>query len=226
MFTGLITDIGKITAIRKNSNDARVEIESGLYPFTKGESIAVNGACLTVETFTKGTFTVFASAETLRLTGMETLKTGSKVNLERAMSLGDRLDGHLVSGHVDTRVKLTSKTKSGEALRLQFELPDENLLKSQISSKGSIAIDGISLTVNDVNNTSFTLMLIPETIKNTTLSSLDIGDLVNIETDIIAKYVTRFLTVQSGKSDHNDNKSSDKNSALNMNFLQENGFVR
>ncbi len=217
MFTGLIQDMGKIREISKHREDASFRIESTLSPYESGESIAVNGACLTVEKFDADSFSVFTSKETLLVTGMDKLQTGSRVNLERAMTLNDAVGGHLVSGHVDTRVSLLQRIKTGLAEKFIFKLPDDQQLKKQIAPKGSVTVNGVSLTVNNVTDSSFEIMIIPVTLKETTLFTLKPGDTVNIETDILAKYVARFLDTQH---------AANKQNTLDISMLQENGFLR
>lgn len=213
MFTGLIQDVGKIIAIRKDGPQAAVTVETALRDFVTGESIAVMGACLSVVSFSENRFSAFASAETLKKTGLGDLGFGAAVNLERAARLGDPVGGHFVSGHVDTRVPLLDKRKVGDAVRLSFALPEGPLAK-QIASKGSVAIDGVSLTVNDVAADRFEVMVIPLTLQHTTLGRTDAGTLVNIETDVLAKYVARRLEPEGAGR------------GVDMDLLLSNGFAR
>ncbi len=157
-----------------------------------GESIAVMGACLSVTAFSPGRFTAFASMETLDKTGLGALRPGARVNLERALKAGDPLGGHLVSGHVDTRIALIDRQVTGEAEKLTFGLP-EVPLDRQIAPKGSVALDGVSLTVNDVYRDCFDVVAIPITLRETTLVGLKKGDKINLETDVLAKYIARQL---------------------------------
>lgn len=213
MFTGLIQEIGKIKAI-KHSNDSiilTISAKNVLKEVKIGDSIAINGACQTVIEFDNDSFTVFASPETLSVTTFSSFKTGDIVNLERTLRLCDRLDGHMVSGHVDGIATLRSKNKSGNAFEFIFET--ENRLCKQIVKKGSVTIDGISLTIADITDDLFKIAVIPHTYENTNLHTLNIGDNVNIETDIIAKYVEKYLS-------SNDNRSN-----IDMNFLERNGFL-
>jgi riboflavin synthase len=157
-----------------------------------GESVAVDGACLTVTAIEGGAFRAFASAETLSRTGLGSARTGSRVNLERAVHAGEPLGGHLVSGHVDCRVALLERAPSGAALHLVLALPagPERL---HVAPKGSVCLDGVSLTVNGVLRDRFDVMIIPHTLAATTLEDARVGDLVNLETDVLAKYVARRL---------------------------------
>jgi len=156
-----------------------------------GESIAVNGCCLTVESVKDDVFTVFATPETLAKTSLGDWRAGQRVNLERAMALGDRLGGHLVSGHVDTTGRLRSVRRDGESHELWFDAPRE-ILEASIP-KGSIAVDGISLTLVELTDDGFSVWIIPETWERTTLSETPIGARVNLESDMIGKYVARHL---------------------------------
>jgi riboflavin synthase len=213
MFTGLIQDVGVVSDIVKLRGAIELTVESCLGILTLGESVAVMGACLTVTSQGKGRFTAFASEETLEKTGLGELTSGARVNLERALKMGDALGGHLVTGHVDARVKLLSRQRAGEAIRLTFTLPPGGL-ESQIAEKGSLALDGVSLTVNQVKESWFDVMIIPHTLKETTLDRTEVGSLVNIETDILAKYIARRLD------------GVEKKSGVDMALLERAGFVR
>jgi len=180
-----------------------------------GESIAVMGACLSVVECHPDRFCAFVSAETLARSNLEAMRAGARVNLERALRVGDPLDGHLVTGHVDAAVKVKDKVKIGEAHRFVFALPDETSKKGQIAEKGSVAIDGVSLTVNTVHEDSFEVMVIPLTSSNTTLGTTGPGDTVNLETDILAKYVSRQLHLKQGKT-----------GGVDMDLLARSGFIR
>lgn len=193
MFTGLIEDVGTVSRIDLRGREASLTVETTLERLEIGESVAVNGACLTVTDAGEGRFAAFASEETLARTGLGALSVGARVNLERALRLGDRLGGHLVTGHVDARVELKSRTPAGAAERFAVALPADPPLRTQIAPKGSIAIDGVSLTVNQVLSDRFELMLIPLTLESTTLAAARPGALLNLETDVLAKYVARQL---------------------------------
>lgn len=193
MFTGLVEGLGKLGRITPQGPDSVLVISA---PWLKGqtvlgESIAVNGACLTVTSITGEGFTVDASAETLSRTILGRLRPGDLVNLERAMQLGDRLGGHLVSGHVDCVGVLRKLEQVGGSTRIEVNLPAEQL--RYVVEKGSVALNGISLTVNWVGPESFGLNIIPHTMDATTLHLAKQGDSVNIETDLIGKYVARLL---------------------------------
>ncbi len=217
MFTGLIQCIGKIRAITPRGKEATLTIESDFRSFQLGESIAINGTCLSVTDFTDSTFTVFASVETLQVTGMARMQTGAPVNLEKALTLSTPLGGHLVTGHVDTRVRVLEKIIQTAASRFRFSLPDSAELQSQIAPKGSVTIDGVSLTVNTVRDDDFEVMVIPVTLSHTTLGNLQPGMSVNLETDILAKYISRKLSRDSG---------SVGATGVSMEMLIQNGFMR
>jgi len=193
MFTGLIEDLGTLEELRRGGEHASVTVATALpmQELALGESIAVNGVCLTVTAFGGGRFTADVSPETLGRTNLASLTRGARVNLERALRLSDRLGGHLVSGHVDGLARLIARERQGNAWRLVFQLDAE--LSRMLVAKGSVAIDGISLTVNEVATERCTVMIIPHTLERTTLSVCQVGAAVNIETDLIGKYVARLL---------------------------------
>ncbi len=192
MFTGLVEAVGTVSDFRKTSAVYRLAIDcSQIAPeLVLGQSVAVSGACLTVVSLKGDIFEVEMIPETASRTNLSSLVRGMKVNLERALKLGDRLDGHMVQGHVDGTAKLKSLT-GGQTRTAYFEAK-EDLLRG-IVPKGSVAIDGVSLTVIDAGRTEFSVGLIPATLTNCTLGFLKPGDIVNIETDIIGKYVERLL---------------------------------
>jgi riboflavin synthase len=194
MFTGLIEDVGKIQSLRVGNRAAVLTIQTGLSVrgMPLGASIAVNGTCLTVVRKGARNFTADVSPETLKRTSLEGLRAGSLVNLERPMRMQDRLGGHLVSGHVDGMATVTVITKSGEFTFFRFRVPLQ--LGRLLVSKGSVAVDGISLTVNDCSERSFSVAIIPFTLEHTNLRARRVGDKVNIETDLIGKYVYSFLS--------------------------------
>jgi riboflavin synthase len=193
MFTGLIEDVGKIDALRFNKGSAVLTVKTALSlrSMPLGASVAVNGACLTVVKKSKGTFTVDVSPETLRRTSLATLGVGSLVNLEQPMRLQGRLGGHLVTGHVDGIGAVLAITKQGEFTVFTFQVPVR--FGRFLISKGSVAVDGISLTVNDRGRDRFSAAIIPFTLQHTNLRVRRVGDKVNIETDLIGKYVDSFL---------------------------------
>ena len=215
MFTGLIEDLGTLQEIRIGTDQARLTVATGLpmAELTLGESIAVNGVCLTVTSFSDGTFCADVSPETLSCTSLGRLSRGSRVNLERALRLSDRLGGHLVTGHVDGMGRIIELRKDGNAWLLKFQI--DAAVSSFLVSKGSVTVDGISLTVNEVFEDTFSLTIIPHTLAMTTLQDRKIGDEVNIETDLIGKYVARFL--QDG--------DSDKPQGVTMDILAKHGFL-
>lgn len=194
MFTGLIEDVGKIESLRLGNRAAVLKVQTGLSvrAMPLGASIAVNGACLTVVKKGKRAFAVDVSPETLKCTSLEALQAGSLVNLERPMRMQDRLGGHLVTGHVDGVATVTSIETTGEFTFFTFRLPPQ--LGCLLVSKGSVAVDGISLTVNDCSERKFSVAIIPFTLQHTNLRARRVGDKVNVETDLIGKYVQSFLS--------------------------------
>ncbi len=197
MFTGLIQGVGRLHGSAPREGGLRMRIDVGTLPFDGvelGESIAVNGVCLTVVEFDAASFAVDVSSETLRLTTLGNLQQDAVLNLERAMRPSDRFGGHVVSGHVDGMGKvLQAGTVDGEQI-WRFAAPRE--LHRYIAKKGSICVDGVSLTVNEVDDQGFAVMLIPHTISHTAFSATHVGDAVNLEVDLIARYVERMLGAQ------------------------------
>ncbi len=193
MFTGLIEQIGTIERLTRRGGgfELQIAVPEIASELAVGESIAVDGCCLTVETGGASSFTVFASEETIRKTSLSAKAVGSRVNLERAMAAGGRLGGHIVSGHVDATGRFQRATLRGESWEVWIEAP-EPVLSASIP-KGSVAVDGISLTLVDLTTEAFSLWIIPETWKKTTLVDRKPGDLVNLESDMIGKYVFRYL---------------------------------
>jgi riboflavin synthase len=193
MFTGLIEDVGTIREIRRGQESMRLTIATSLptNELALGDSIAVNGVCLTATHLGTGVFGADVSPETLACSTIDRLGPGASVNLERALRVGDRLGGHFVSGHVDGIAMLTARGREGNSIRLTFRLPAE--LTRYLVVKGSVAVDGISLTVNRVATDSFDLVMIPHTLERTTLRQIRTGDAVNLEVDLLGKYVERLL---------------------------------
>jgi riboflavin synthase len=197
VFTGLVEDIGTVARVDRRSDAAVLVIEPGSIRPTElatGESIAVDGVCLTVTEAAPGGFTVLAGAETLRRTTAGSLRVRSRVNLERALRAGDRLGGHMVSGHIDAVGEIAARRELGSNLDIEVRAPAAQL--RSVVEKGSIAVDGISLTVNRVGPESFSVALIPHTVGATTLGAKRVGAAVNLEVDIIGKYVEKLLAGQ------------------------------
>ncbi len=194
MFTGIIEGVGHVAARESIGGDVRFRFGVGNLPFADvqlGESIAINGVCLTVIAFDAGSFQADASTETLSLTTLGGLAEGATINLERAMRPSDRLGGHLVSGHVDGIGTVLSIVDDARAQRLRFAAP--GALLKYIAKKGSICVDGVSLTVNEVDDEGFEVALIPHTVANTAFAATAVGSAVNLEIDLVARYVERLL---------------------------------
>lgn len=192
MFSGIVSEQGKILSVKKHG-DLRVTISCDWPDVKIGESVAVNGVCLTVVEKDKKSFSVDVSAETLQRTAAY-WKEGQAVNLERALKMGDDVSGHFVTGHVDGVATLVSTKKSGDSHSLCFDAPKE--LTRFIAPKGSVTLDGVSLTVNKVEGDKFWVNIIPHTWQNTSLSRCETGDGVNLEIDVIARYVDRMLVAK------------------------------
>ena len=216
MFTGIIQGSGKLLEMRPSGGGMvfRLQSDFDLDNPQEGESIAVNGVCLTARNIDKRSFLVDISPESLSRTNLGKLATGDRVNLERALSLSDRLGGHLVSGHVDSTSTVISRSPEGNFVQFSFAVSKD--LSRYIIEKGSITIDGISLTVNSCDESTFSVSIIPHTLEITTLGRLSQGDIVNIEVDLIGKYVESLL---GGFKDENVKKSR-----INAAFLAEHGF--
>ena len=197
MFTGLVETLASVESVSPDgSGGCALTLSAQLASqLAIGESVAVNGACLTVVDRNEISFRFECGPETLQRTNLGQLKPGDRANLERAMKFGDRLGGHLVTGHIDGLGRISKRQKQGEFEFIWFAATPELLL--QMVSKGSVAVDGISLTVVEVAAESFSVMLIPHTLANTSLGFKAVGDLVNLETDILAKYVERQLSIPS-----------------------------
>ncbi|MCA1828778.1 MAG: riboflavin synthase [Myxococcales bacterium] len=192
MFTGLIEDVGTVAAVEPVPQGVRLSVQTRFDDLTQGDSVAVDGVCLTVVGLRGGKVTADVSAETLQRTTLGGLGKSDRVNLERPMALGDRLGGHLVLGHVDGVGEIVNKETVGEGLRVEVRIPRD--LAPLVVEKGSIAIDGISLTVNEVRDPDrVALFIIPETLRATTLGQKPAGARVNVETDILGKHVARLL---------------------------------
>jgi len=194
MFTGIIQTIGKISKIESNDSNSRIvfEVEKFILDDIRiGDSISVNGVCLSVIKKTEDTFSVDLSNETMRLTTFSVLKVNNNVNLEKAMILSDRINGHFVSGHIDGTGIIKEKKKEGRSTFFLIEFPQD--LKKFVSKKGSISIDGVSLTINITQGNSFGVNIIPHTLSETIMSEYKEGDKVNIEVDLIARYLDKLI---------------------------------
>ncbi|MDR7001833.1 riboflavin synthase [Neobacillus niacini] len=219
MFTGIIEEIGLVSNIQRTGESFVLTIEAKkiLDDVHLGDSIAVNGVCLTVTSFTGKQFTVDVMPETVKATSLNSVKRGSKVNLERAMAAGGRFGGHFVSGHIDGTGVIKSKKAFENAVYYEIEAKQEML--NYIILKGSVAVDGTSLTVFGKSEDTFTISLIPHTLSETILGLKGSGDLVNLECDMIGKYVGHFIT---GITSDQGNKGA---SGITAQFLADNGFA-
>jgi len=220
MFTGIIEGLGTVAQVRPVDGGSRLTVAAdfSLEGTGIGDSIAVNGACLTAVSLQGARFSVDVSPETLSKTTFKSVKIGERVNLERALSLSGRLDGHLVSGHIDGLGTITGKQKQGNALVVTFAVPES--LSRYMIPKGSVAIDGISLTINSCETDSFSVSVVPHTAKLTTIGLKGAGEAVNIETDMLGKYVEKFISKQGSES----GKKRDPES-LDMQFLMKTVFL-
>ncbi|QGY40088.1 riboflavin synthase [Pseudodesulfovibrio cashew] len=219
MFTGLVMGLGRITSVERRGAETRLRIEPlfDLPDIELGESIAVNGTCLTVEIFGEKWFTAYASRETMSVTSLGDLKVGSKANLERAMAMGDRFGGHIVAGHVDTLAEVAEVRPAGESNIYRLTFPAAH--GKYVIPKGSVALDGISLTVNDCGPDWLEVNIIPETQKATTISGWTPGRKVNMETDVIGKYVERMVAPWTAQDD-----PATPAKGITMDYLREHGF--
>lgn len=218
MFTGLIEQVGVVNSINKINDGYLLDI-SCQKPFDDlkiGDSVALNGVCLTVEKLENNDVTFFSAQNTFNITNLKYLKSNDKINLERALKLSSRLDGHILTGHVETMVKIVDIQKNMNTFIFKFETPD-NELQKYICNKSSIGINGISLTIAKLENDFFETVIIRHTLDKTNLKYCEIGSYVNIETDIIAKYVENMLNLNK--------TGSEKESKLDYNKLSEYGFI-
>src|ERR1700754_1244310 len=214
MFTGNIQTVGRIARIERRGGDVRLTVDTATLDMSDvalGDSIAVGGVCLTAVELGAQSVAADVSNETLSLTSFGQLAPGSRVNLEKALRLADRLGGHMVSGHVDGLGKVVSVTSDGRSQRWTFEVPPN--LTRYIAAKGSICIDGTSLTVNEMTASRFGVNLIPHTVEHTTFADRKAGDAVNLEVDVVARYVERLLGAGGGNG-------------IDEDFLREHGFAR
>ncbi len=207
MFTGIVEEIGEI--LSSSRSGLVIKAEEVLKDLKPGDSIAVNGACLTVRSLDSTSFSVDLMPETVRQTNLGLLNYGDEVNLERPLPLGGRLGGHLVQGHVDATGRVVWARPEGEAILLRFEAPSE--VMRYIVKRGFVAVDGVSLTVTDFDSSTFQVSLVPFTQKHTTLGRRKVGDLVNLEADMVAKYLEKF--------------SQFKDEGISYHFLAEHGFL-
>lgn len=216
MFTGIVEGLGRVAGLNRTGQSARLSIETpfDINEVDLGASIAVNGACLTVTTITGKTFAADVSYETLDSTCLGCLSINDKVNVERAIKASDRLDGHIVSGHVDGTGVILNRREIGNAIAIAISA-SQDLLR-QMVLKGSIAVDGVSLTINELDDTGFGVSIIPHTKDLTTVGFKPLNGIVNIETDILGKYVQRFLGFTSNKP---------VKESLTLESLINNGFV-
>ncbi len=218
MFTGIIAACGEITALEKQAGDGRLRINAGTLDMSDvqlGDSIAVDGVCLTVVKFDSSSFEMDVSAETLSKTTLGDFKVGRKVNLEKALQPTARLGGHIVSGHVDGVGSIESRELVGESLQFRVRVPDD--LAKYVPIKGSICIDGVSLTVNHVEGAVFEINIIPHTAAVTTIGDYQVGRQLNIEVDIIARYLERLLL--------GDKAAEPQASGLSLETLIQHGYI-
>jgi riboflavin synthase len=213
MFTGIIEDVGTVRLISKMAGRWEFTVGTGLDMATiqEGDSVAVDGVCLTVIRLEERSFVADASLETLNVTTLQERKTGDRVNLERAMRADSRFGGHIVMGHVDAIGRIAGMKQAGDSIRIDIEVPKE--AGQYVVRKGSVALDGISLTVNDQNDTTFTVNIIPFSVSKTTLKYKTLRDRVNVETDILGRYVEKFVAqTEKGSTD--------------LEFLYTHGYIR
>ena len=213
MFTGIIEEIGILKSFKLVSENAEIVVECKdvLKDVKIGDSIAINGACQTVTSFNENSFSAEVSKETLGVTNFSEFKAGDKVNLERALKLNERIGGHIVSGHVESCAKFISAVKNSDFYDMTFEVNSE--ASRYIIKKGSVTLNGASLTVAEIQGNMIKVAVIPHTFENTNLSNLKSGDKVNVETDVFAKYIEKFLLNEKTTS------------IISEDFLKENGFM-
>ncbi len=217
MFTGIVEAVGKLAAITPKGEDITVTVEVGKLEMSDvklGDSIATNGVCLTVVDFGSNYYSADLSLETLNKTGFAAYQVGDKVNLEKAMLPTTRFGGHIVSGHVDGVGVIVERNQVGRAIEFWVEMPET--LSKYVAEKGSITVDGISLTVNDLCKNGFKLTIVPHTSEETTIDQFHVGRKVNLEVDVLARYMERLLQGQQEQK---------QESRITMEFLQQNGFA-
>ncbi len=220
MFTGLIIELGEVVSLEKKTESARLSLRANevVKDAALGDSIAINGVCLTVVNMEKDILSFDVSYETMKSTNLGNLKRGNRVNLEPSLRPNSKLGGHFVTGHVEDIGKIRSKAPLGNAVRIEIETPD-NVLRYLVE-KGSVAVDGISLTVVDALKDAFSVVIIPHTAKLTTIGFKNVGDTVNLEPDILGKYVAKFLAGGQQSAVSSQNKDKELLSAL-----QKSGFI-
>ena len=219
MFTGIIAAVGKIIAIKNNEKDMTITVQTGgldMSDVKLGDSIANNGVCLTVTRLGDGSFNADVSHETIKLSGFSSIKTGFMVNLEKAMQMNDRFGGHIVSGHVDGVGEVIAINSLGNAVEYWIKAPND--LAKYIAKKGSITVDGVSLTTNEVDGASFKLTIIPHTISETIMQQYTVGTRVNLEVDVIARYLERLVLGEQASESNNKQHST-------MELLAKSGFM-
>ena len=212
MFTGIVKAMGTISAIERRGGDVRLSVQAQDMPFADfevGESIAVNGVCLTAVALRDDGFDTDVSVETLDVTALGKLGVGDPVNLEASLALGDRLGGHLVSGHVDCVGSITTRSADARSIRLGIEIPAE--FARYVAKKGSVTVDGVSLTINEVSGNSFEVNIIPHTAEATIMGRYVVGSIVNIEVDVLARYIERLMAKDE--------------QGLSKDFLREHGYA-
>lgn len=218
MFTGIVEAVGALTAITPKGEDITISVNAGKLDMSDvklGDSIATNGVCLTVVAFDSHSYSADLSLETLKKSGFADYKVGDKVNLEKAMLPTTRFGGHIVSGHVDGVGEIVERNQVGRAIEFWVAMPAE--LSKYVAEKGSMTVDGISLTVNDLRKNAFKLTIVPHTTQETTIDHFQVGRKVNLEVDVLARYLERLL--------HGGREEQPAESRITMEFLQQNGFA-
>ncbi|MGV1719302.1 riboflavin synthase [Vibrio furnissii] len=218
MFTGIVEAVGTLTAITPKGEDITISVNVGKLDMSDvklGDSIATNGVCLTVVAFDSHSYSADLSLETLKKSGFADYKVGDKVNLEKAMLPTTRFGGHIVSGHVDGVGEIVERNQVGRAIEFWVAMPAE--LSKYVAEKGSMTVDGISLTVNDLRKNAFKLTIVPHTTQETTIDHFQVGRKVNLEVDVLARYLERLL--------HGGREEQPAESRITMEFLQQNGFA-
>jgi riboflavin synthase len=217
MFTGIVETVGRLTALTSKGADISIQVNSGSLDMSDvklGDSIATNGVCLTVVAMTSNSYSADLSVETLKKTGFAHYKVGDRVNLEKAMLPTTRFGGHIVSGHVDGVGEIIEKNQVGRAIDFWVAMPSD--ISKYVAEKGSITVDGISLTVNELRKSAFKLTIVPHTSSQTTIDEFEVGRKVNLEVDVMARYLERLMSAQ---------EKVEPESKLTMEFLQKHGFA-